>query len=64
MTTGFVKVQCPKCKGKHEQMIFEKPSTEVKCLVCGETLSVPRGGKGIIVSAKAEPKEKEKKEEA
>ena len=42
----FVKVRCPKCK--NEQIIFGKASTEVKCLVCGNTLAVPKGGKAKI----------------
>jgi len=52
MASGFVKVKCAKCK--NEQMIFGKPSTEVKCLVCGEMLSKPSGGKGIVTMPKAE----------
>ncbi len=42
----FFKVICPKCK--NEQIIFSKPSTVVKCLVCGEILATPTGGKGKI----------------
>jgi len=42
----FIKVRCAKCK--NEQIIFGKPATEVKCLVCGETLAKPTGGKGDI----------------
>lgn len=42
----FIKVRCKKCK--NEQIIFEKPSTEVKCLVCGETLALPTGGKARL----------------
>lgn len=41
--TKFVKVKCEKCK--NEQVIFEKASTKVKCLVCGEVLAEPTGGK-------------------
>ena len=52
MATGFIKVKCAKCK--NEQMIFGKASTEVKCLVCGEMLSKPSGGKGIMTVPKAE----------
>ncbi len=39
----FVKVRCPKCK--NEQIIFGKASTQVKCLVCGNVLAEPTGGK-------------------
>ncbi len=42
----FLKVVCEKCK--NEQIIFEKPATVVKCLVCKEILAEPTGGKGII----------------
>ena len=48
MTSGFIKVKCEKCK--NEQVIFEKPATEVKCLVCGEVLAKPSGGKAIILA--------------
>ena len=46
MTTRFIKIRCESCK--NEQVIFIKPSTEVKCLVCEKTLSQPTGGKGKI----------------
>ncbi len=42
----FLKVVCPKCK--NEQIIFNKSSTLVKCLVCGTELAVPTGGKAKI----------------
>jgi small subunit ribosomal protein S27e len=42
----FVKVRCSKCK--NEQIIFEKASTEVKCLVCDEVLATPTGGKAKL----------------
>lgn len=42
----FVKVRCPDCE--NTQIIFDHPSTVVKCLVCGRTLSEPRGGRGEI----------------
>jgi small subunit ribosomal protein S27e len=50
VTTGFVKVVCLKCKGKQEQMVFARPAMEVKCLVCGETLATPTGGKAKLFS--------------
>ena len=43
----FVKVRC-KCK--NEQIIFGKAATEVKCLVCGETLAKPTGGKINVIA--------------
>ncbi|MBT3416961.1 30S ribosomal protein S27e [Candidatus Woesearchaeota archaeon] len=44
----FIKVRC-KCK--NEQIIFEKASSEVKCLVCGEILAKPTGGKAKITTS-------------
>ncbi|MGC8993241.1 MAG: 30S ribosomal protein S27e [Candidatus Aenigmatarchaeota archaeon] len=46
----FLLVACKKCK--HQQIIFNKPSTVVKCLNCGEILMEPSGGKGKIKDAK------------
>jgi small subunit ribosomal protein S27e len=45
MTSKFLKVKCGNAKCKNEQVIFESPATEVKCLVCGEVLAKPTGGK-------------------
>ncbi|MDP6293820.1 MAG: 30S ribosomal protein S27e [Candidatus Woesearchaeota archaeon] len=42
----FVKVRCEKCK--NEQILFERASTEVSCLVCNEALATPTGGKTEI----------------
>ena len=42
----FVKVKCPDCE--NEQLIFEKASTVVDCVVCGHNLSIPSGGKAEI----------------
>jgi small subunit ribosomal protein S27e len=42
----FIKVRCQKCK--NEQIIFSYPSTEVFCLVCGETLAATTGGKAKL----------------
>ena len=44
----FLNVKCNKCK--NEQVIFNKASTVVKCLVCGEILAEPTGGLAIIKS--------------
>ena len=48
MSSKFVKVKCEKCN--NEQVIFEKSSSIVKCLVCGEVLAQPAGGKAKIVA--------------
>ena len=42
----FLRVKCPDCE--HEQVIFDRPSIVVKCLICGRTLAEPTGGKGDI----------------
>jgi small subunit ribosomal protein S27e len=57
MTSKFMKVKCEKCK--NEQMVFEKPSIQVKCLVCGEVLAEPTGGKArlMVKAMGAEKKE-------
>jgi len=42
----FVKVKCPDCE--NEQLIFEKASSNVDCVVCGHVLATPTGGKAEI----------------
>lgn len=42
----FLKVICSKCK--NEQIIFNKATSNVKCLVCGSELAKTRGGKAKI----------------
>lgn len=44
----FLKVACPKCK--NEQIIFNKATSDVKCLVCGAELADATGGKAKIKS--------------
>jgi len=67
MTSKFVKVKCEKCK--NEQMVFEKAASRVKCLVCGEILAEPTGGrarlnvKPVGHQEKPEKQETEEKEE-
>jgi len=39
----FVRIKCGKCK--NEQVIFEKATTPIKCLSCGEVIGIPAGGK-------------------
>ena len=41
----FLKVRCT-CN--NEQIIFNKASTVVRCLVCGKVLAEPTGGKAKI----------------
>jgi small subunit ribosomal protein S27e len=48
MTGKFLKVKCAKCS--NEQTVFEKPATVVKCLVCGEVLAEPTGGKAVFTT--------------
>ena len=45
-TSKFLEVVCPKCK--NEQIIFNKASRKVTCLVCGNILSEPTGGMSKI----------------
>ncbi len=45
MAGKFLRVRC-KCK--NEQIIFDRPATVVRCLVCKEVLAEPRGGKAVI----------------
>ncbi|MEM0333552.1 MAG: 30S ribosomal protein S27e [Candidatus Aenigmatarchaeota archaeon] len=46
----FWLVNCKKCK--QNQIIFNKPSTVVKCLNCGAVLAEPTGGKAKLKEAK------------
>ena len=48
MTGKFLKVKCGKCK--NEQIVFEKPASAVKCLVCGEVMAEPTGGKAKFMT--------------
>lgn len=48
MVSKFFKVKCKKCK--NEQTVFEKSANQVRCLVCGEVLAEPTGGKARIKS--------------
>ncbi len=42
----FLKISCPRCR--HEQILFGKASTLVKCKKCNITLNKTRGGKARI----------------
>lgn len=46
MSGKFLLVRCKKCK--NEQVVFSTVKNEVKCLICGEILAEPRGGKAKI----------------
>ncbi|MEM5813337.1 MAG: 30S ribosomal protein S27e [Candidatus Aenigmatarchaeota archaeon] len=46
MPGKFLLVRCKKCK--NEQVVFSMAKTIVKCLICGEILAEPRGGKAKI----------------
>lgn len=45
-----MKVRCKACK--NEQIIFGRATSVVRCLVCGNILAVPTGGKCKIISAR------------
>jgi small subunit ribosomal protein S27e len=42
----FLRVKCLKCA--NEQIVFERTSSYVKCVVCDELLAQPAGGKAKI----------------
>lgn len=42
----FLKVKCPDCE--NEQLVFDKASTKVDCIVCGRILAEPKGGKADL----------------
>ncbi len=44
----FIRIKCPDCE--HEQIIFDHPSTVIKCILCGRTVAKPTGGKGEILA--------------
>jgi small subunit ribosomal protein S27e len=52
MTGDFIMVKCPDCG--NTQRIFSRPSTEVKCLVCGSPLAVTTGGKAMLAAEMVE----------
>jgi small subunit ribosomal protein S27e len=43
----FIRVRCRKCG--NEQIIFSHASRNIHCLVCGELLARPTGGKAEIL---------------
>ena len=42
----FIKTRCTSCK--NEQIIFEGATIKVKCLVCKNIITEPKGGKADI----------------
>jgi len=46
MAGRFIRVLCLKCR--NEQIIFDKASTIVKCLNCGQIIARPTGGKAKL----------------
>jgi len=46
MTGRFVKLQCTKCN--NEQNVYEKATTQIKCLVCNEVLANNTGAMAEI----------------
>lgn len=46
MESKFIRVKCNDCE--NEQVVFNKASSIVKCLICGRTLAEPKGGKAKI----------------
>ncbi|MDZ7702760.1 MAG: 30S ribosomal protein S27e [Halobacteriales archaeon] len=53
MAGAFLRVACPSCE--HEQVVFERASTQISCDDCGEVLAEPTGGaatlRGEVVEA-------------
>ncbi|MEM2930552.1 MAG: 30S ribosomal protein S27e [Thermoproteota archaeon] len=42
----FLRVRCSQCS--NEQIVFERPATNIKCRVCGRTVVKSTGGKGKV----------------
>ncbi|MBI5347534.1 MAG: 30S ribosomal protein S27e [Candidatus Aenigmarchaeota archaeon] len=42
----FLKVKCAKCN--NEQILFSKSAAMIKCLVCGNVLAEPTGGRCAV----------------
>jgi small subunit ribosomal protein S27e len=49
-TSVFIRVKCPDCE--NEQVIFDKASTRVDCVVCGKVIAEPTGGKAKVLVEK------------
>jgi small subunit ribosomal protein S27e len=46
--SAFLKVKCADCE--HEQLVFDRASSVVPCVVCGKILAEPSGGKAIVTA--------------
>jgi small subunit ribosomal protein S27e len=46
VTGDFVKVKCNDCG--NQQIIFDRATTAITCLICGATIAKPTGGKTKI----------------
>jgi len=46
--SNFIRVKCTQCS--NEQIVFEKPASNVKCRVCGKILVKCTGGKGKFLA--------------
>ncbi len=44
--TKFLKVKCPSCG--NEQVIFDRATFPVRCLICGTQLTYPTGAKARL----------------
>ncbi|KZX15702.1 30S ribosomal protein S27e [Methanobrevibacter cuticularis] len=45
---NFLKVKCLDCD--NEQVVFDRASSNVQCIICGKTLVKPLGGKAKITA--------------
>jgi small subunit ribosomal protein S27e len=43
---GFIKLICEKCK--NEQVVYSRSASKVECLVCGQVVALPTGGKASV----------------
>jgi|YelNatPaOPRAMG01_1025707.scaffolds.fasta_scaffold497211_2 small subunit ribosomal protein S27e len=46
--SSFLKIRCNQCS--NEQIVFEKPASNIKCRVCGKLLVKSTGGKGEFLA--------------
>lgn len=46
--SSFLKVRCNQCS--NEQIVFEKPASNIKCRVCGKLIVKSTGGKGKFLA--------------
>ena len=49
----FLKVKCTDCE--NTQTIFDRTNLKISCNVCGATLALPMGGKGMSVFPQSLP---------